>query len=52
MGRSNLEHHAIIKSMLAGDEAERLMTVRVHNVEEELVRLLVNIVPASVEEDI
>lgn len=54
MGRSNLEHQAIIESILAriGEEAERLMTVHLHGVEEELVRLLVNMVLPFVEEGI
>jgi DNA-binding GntR family transcriptional regulator len=52
--RSNPEHQAVIESILAGDgeEAERLMRVHLHNVREELVRLLVNLVLPFVEEGV
>lgn len=52
--RSSPEHKAIVESILAGDgeEAERLMTVHLHNVREELVHLLVNLVLPFVEQGI
>lgn len=52
--RSSPEHRAIVESILAGDgeEAERLMSVHLRNVEKELVHLLVNLVLPFVEEGI
>lgn len=54
MQRSNVEHEAIIDGILArdGEQAERAMTVHLHNVKDELVHLLVNVVLPFVEEGI
>jgi DNA-binding GntR family transcriptional regulator len=54
MGRSNVEHTAIVDSILSGDgeEAERLMRVHLHNVRQELTRLLKNLVLPFVQEGV
>ena len=54
IARSNLEHRAIVDSILAGDqeEAERRMRVHLHNVRDELVRLLIHLVLPFAEEGI
>jgi DNA-binding GntR family transcriptional regulator len=54
IARSNLEHKAIVDSILAGEEeeAERLMRVHLHHVRDELVRLLEHLVLPFVEEGI
>jgi DNA-binding GntR family transcriptional regulator len=54
MERSTREHRAIVECILAGqgDEAEHLMSNHLNNVQEELVRLLVQLVLPFVQEGV